>query len=164
MLSIQKCPVPAGTMLEKYLSIGGAYIDAYTTDIHRHVTFPEFVFAFYTTPLFKLERIILTTMSLPSTDTQALGLADGATEKFAAWTVESRSRTELVMCDVVQRTRSWLMVNHADTITHLYFGSAVVPKTGNDSLEFGYRAFMGFHQLYSILLLYSAKAKLRRGR
>lgn len=165
MLSIEKCTIPANTMLDKYSSMTGAYVDCYTTEIYGQVTFPEFIFSFYTTPLFKLERLILkVTVSKPSTDSQSRQLADGETNKFAAWTVENRSENELLMCDFLGRTRSWLMVKGSNTQTQLYFGSAVVPKTGKTSLEFGYQALLGFHQIYSVLLLYSARSKLKNWR
>jgi hypothetical protein len=82
--------------------------------------------------------------------------------------VEGRSENEMLLCDFVGRTRSWLMtvpLNAAnDTRTELYFGSAVVPKqnprTGQLSLGFQYQALLGFHKVYSVLLLYSAKLRL----
>lgn len=162
MLSIEKVPVPANTMLEKYLT-NVAYTDCYTTEIPVEVSFSEFIFAFYTTFLFKLERLILKLfVSKPSTDVQARQLADDDIEKFAAWTAESRSDNELLMCDISGRTRSWLMVKNSGTRTQLYFGSAVVPKTGATSLGFGFQALLRFHQIYSILLLYFAKSSLKR--
>ena len=161
-LSIEKCPIPAGTMLEKFTSINGSYVDAFTTEIPRHVSFPEYILAFYTTPLFKLERLILSLIGLPSTDIEARQLSERATKKFAAWTMETRSDDEIIMCDVAQRTRSWLMVKHEGAKTKLYFGTAVVPKAERSSLEFSFRSLMGFHRMYSVLLLLSAKVKLGR--
>jgi hypothetical protein len=169
LFSIRKCPVPANTLLEKYL-IHGAYVDCYSAEFPGQVSFPEFVFAFYTTLLFKLERYILTfSVSKPSTDQQARQLADGNIRSFAAWQVENRADNELLMCDFVGRTRSWLMAvptkTESNTRTQLYFGSAVVPKqnpkTGKWSLGFGYRSLLGFHKIYSILLLYSALLRIK---
>ena len=161
MFSIEKCQVPANTLLDKH-SMNGAYTDCYLTEVPGQVSFPEFIFSFYTTPLFKLERLILKlTVSKPSTDIQVRQLADGEIEKFAAWTIEDRSENQLLMCDFLSRTRSWFMVVPVnETRTKLYFGSAVVPKTGMTSLEFGYRALLGFHKVYSVLLLYSAKSSI----
>jgi hypothetical protein len=165
MLLIGKCTIPADTLLDKYSSVVGAYLDCYLTEIPRQVMFPEFIFAFYTTPLFKLERLILKfTVSKPSTDAQARQLADGISGTFAAWTVEHRGENELLMCDFVRRTRSWFLVKENGTRTQLYFGTAVVPKTGRASLEFMYRAMLGFHQIYSVLLLSSARSSLERRR
>jgi len=161
MFSIEKCSVPANTMLVKYSSIAGVYVDCYLTEIPAQVPFSEFIFAFYTTSLFKLERLTLKMfVSKPSTDAEARQLADGTADKFAAWIVESRSENELLLCDFIRRTRSWLMVKNNGAHTQLSFGSAVVPKIGETSLDFGFRALLGFHQIYSVLLLASAKSKL----
>lgn len=161
MFSIEKCPVPNNTLLDNYLSIPGAYVDCYTTDISKLMPFPEYIHAFYTTPLFQLERLILKFLvSKPSTDLQAKQAANGEIDKFAAWTVEARSENELLMCDFLSRTRSWFMTENDGAKTKLYFGSAVVPKRGRELLGFGFRTLLGFHKIYSVLLLASAKSKL----
>ncbi len=165
MFSIQKTPVPANTLLDSYTSVIGAYTDCYATEIPRIVTFAEYVCAFYTTPLFKLERVILKfTVSKPATDADAKYLADGLADKFAAWTVEGRSEDEILLCDFLSRTRSWLRTKSDGFHTQLYFGSAVVPKRGATALDAGFRAMLGFHQIYSVLLLDSAKRKLLKNR
>jgi hypothetical protein len=170
MFSIETSPVPTNAMLKTY-SGNGAYVDCYVTEISGQVSFGEYIIAFYTTPLFRLERFILTwVVSKPSTDKQVRQLADGEVEQFAAWRVENRSENEILMCDFVGRTRSWLMtvpINTASgTRTQLYFGSAVVPKlnsrTGKQSLGFRYQALLRFHKVYSVLLLYSAKLRLQQ--
>ena len=161
MFSIEKCAVPADIMLDKYSSITGAYVDSYITEVPGQVSFSEFILAFYTTPLFKLERLILKLFVFkPSTDAQVNQLANGEIDKFAAWTVENRSENELMMCDFLGRTRSWFMVKDNGKQTQLHFGSAVVPKTGETSLDFGFRALLGFHQIYSVLLLYFARSRI----
>ena len=169
MFSIEKRPVPINTILHKY-SIDGAYADCFVTEIPRRVALADFLFAFYTTPLFRLERRILRlAISKPSTDLQARQLADGVSEHFAAWHVEDRNENEILMCDFRGGTRSWLMtvpVSAArDTRTQLYFGSAIVPKrnpkTGQPSSGLGFQFLLGFHKIYSILLLYSAKSNIK---
>ena len=149
MFSIEKCTVPANALLAKY-SMDGTYTDCYATEIPGRISFPEFVFAFYTTLLFKLERLILKwTVSKPSTDAQARQLAEGDSEKFAAWHVENRSENEILMCDFRGRTRSWLMVTPVSTVsgarTRLYFGSAVVPirnsETGKCHLDSDFKHY-----------------------
>jgi hypothetical protein len=170
MFSIEKCPIPANTLLAKY-SQNGTYVDCYSTVVREEIAFPEFIFGFYTTPLFRLERSILKLLvSKPSTDQEVRSLADGMNNTLAAWTVEDRRENEILMCDFVGRTRSWLMTAPVRTLngarTRLYFGSAVVPirdsKTGKTSLGFRFQALLGFHQMYSILLLYSAKSNMER--
>lgn len=164
MFSIQPCPHPDNSLLSKYRK-EGAYTDCYATDISMSVSHARYVNTFYTTFVFKLERFILKwTASRPSTDAEAKQLADGARDTFAAWTVEGRTENQLLMCDFSKRTRSWLMVVPLETGTRLYFGSAVVPRlnarTGKSTLGLGVRLLLGFHKLYSIVLLYTARARL----
>jgi hypothetical protein len=168
MSSIQPCALPERALLGKY-SRTGAYTDCYTTHIAKRVSHAEYVEAFYTTALFKLERFILARfVAKPSTDLQAKQLASGALEAFAAWKVEERGADQLLMADFAGRTRSWFMTAPAHSggsaATHLYFGSAVVPMfdkaTGLASMSFEFRALLGFHKLYSRLLLRAACSRL----
>ena len=168
MFSIESCDIPCDALLGKYLK-DGTYTDCYRTDLPSTVTHAQYVVAFYTTQIFKLERLILKlAVSRPSTDAQAAQLATGTLDEFAAWHVEGRCENQLLLCDFKRRTRSWLMVvpiiEGSHVRTRLYFGSAVVPvvnaKTGVSSLGFVYLALLGFHKLYSVVLLYSAKLRL----
>ena len=166
MFSIERCPVPATTLLDKYLQ-NGAYADCYSTLVRDKITFPEFIFSFYTTPLFRLERLILTLLiSKPSTDQEARDMADGVSGTFAAWTVESQNENEILMCDFAGRTRSWLMIAPMEDHTRLYFGSAVVPsrsaRAGMSTFGFGFQVLLAFHRIYSVLLLYSAKSNFEQ--
>lgn len=174
MPSIHRCELPHGALLEKYQS-RGAYADCYVTEMARPVSQAEYVQAFYTTPLFKVERRLLAWfVSKPSTDAQASQLASGTVDSFAAWSVEERREDQLLMCDFQGRTRSWLMVVAAQGgnsgCTRLYFGSAVVPARAAISsaqtpgLGLPFRLLLGFHKLYSRALLFSAKSRLLRQR
>lgn len=169
MFSIQRSAIPPNSLLHAYTT-NRCYSDAYSTAIAGQISLTEFLFAFYTTPLFRLERLILSvTISKPSTDSQARQLADGDIDSFAAWRVEERRDREILLCDISDRTRSWLMVTPVENgngfRTRLAFGSAVVPvqdpKTGKLSLGPVFLSLLGFHQVYSVLLLYSAKLKLK---
>ena len=55
MFDIQPHPLPSNALLTKYAS-AGAYADCFATDIARTVSHAEFVEAFYTGRLFKLDR------------------------------------------------------------------------------------------------------------
>ena len=60
--------VPPDSLLGGYAA-SGAYVDCYVTELQTSVTHAQFVEAFYTTPLFKLERLLLGLfMSRPSTE------------------------------------------------------------------------------------------------
>lgn len=161
MPSIEKCPPPKNTLLENYLRDGN-YVDCYVTTIDRQVSLSEFIFAFYTTWLFKIEAFILKhAVRKPSSDAQAKQLAENQIDKFAAWTVGARSENEILLCDFSSSTRSWLMVEKAGDETKLYFGSAVVPKKRGEGLGSIFVLLLGFHQIYSVLLLYFAKTRLK---
>jgi hypothetical protein len=155
--------LPDRAFLQGY-SRAGAYADCFVTELPRAVTQAAFVEAFYTTWLFKLERLLLRWfVARPSTDAQARELAKGARDAFAAWDVERRDHEQLLMCDMAARTRSWLMTEPSGTGTRLYFGSAVVPNMGADGkprMGGVFRFLLGFHKLYSRLLLRAAARRL----
>ena len=169
MAHIQPYPLPAHALPTKYAN-SGAYTDCFATDIPRTVSHAEFVEAFYTGGLFKVERFLLRVfIARPSTDLQARQLAAGELDEFAAWRVEARAVDQLLLCAIDGRTRSWLMVSAAEAPgwTRLYFGSAVVPKvsaanpsSGKASMGFVFKVLLGFHNFYSRALLSAAAARL----
>jgi len=170
MLSIKPCPLPDNSLLNTYQQ-SGAYTDCYCIEISHKVTHSQYVNAFYTTSVFKLERSILKwVVCKPSSDSQVVLLANGKTDTFSAWNVEKRCENQLLLCDYQKRTRSWLMIKHLESengiVTRLYFGSAVVPikniKTNNSSFGFAFHALSWFHKMYSVVLLFSAKSRLMK--
>ncbi|HPF25603.1 MAG TPA: hypothetical protein PK159_03340 [Steroidobacteraceae bacterium] len=168
MSTVRPSALPAGALLDRY-RLDGAYTDCYCVPVACDVSLVQYVEAFYTTGLFKLERLIIKwAVSLPSSDFEAAQLARGSIDRFAAWTVEERNDSQLLLCDIQQRTRSWLMIESAadaqSGATTLYFGSAVVPivdaETGERRLGAGFTALLGFHKLYSRALLAAARSRL----
>ena len=164
MASITAAEIPHASFLDT-LRVGGAYADCYVTDVAGSVSQAQYVEAFYTTALFKLERLILkVAISKPSTDDDARKLASGERDTFAAWHVEQRSPSELLVA--AGRTRSWLMAAPGGSGTRLFFGSAIMPAidttTGKGSLGFAFHSLLGFHKLYSRALLRAAQSNLER--
>lgn len=165
LVSIQTLPDDA--LLQRYRE-REAYTDCYALDVPRSVTQVQYVEAFYTTRVFKLERAILAAIvSKPSTDAQAAQLARGEREDFAAWDVEAREADQLLMHDFRRRTCSWLMSRPTEAGgTRLYFGSAVVPETdrrsGERRMGLVFKALLGFHRLYSRILLRAAATSLAK--
>jgi len=161
---IKSISAPVEALHWKYQQ-SGAYTDCFSTEIAERVSHAQFVEAFYTSRVFKLERLILTWLvDKPSTDAGAQELASGVRDRFAAWTVEARATDQLLMCDYRGHTRSWLMTTACEIdgrpATRLHFGSVVVPIE-----RFAYKALLGFHRLYSRILLRSAVARLaKRGK
>jgi hypothetical protein len=154
---------PDGALLDRYRG-GGGYTDCFVAVVPDRVTQTAYIEVFYTTALFKLERFVLALLvSRPSTDDEARRLAAGETERFAAWTVEAREADQILLCDFMGSTRSWLM-SVADPAapsptTRLYFGSAIVPRRGGGGPGSGFRVMVPFHRLYARALL---KAAVRR--
>ena len=170
MSSIRACALPEEALLSKYTR-AGAYADCFTAEIARPASHAAFVEAFYTSPLFKVERFLLTWLvRKPSTDAQARDLASGASGRFAAWRVEERNANQLLVCDFLGQTRSWLMIgppgNGAAGYTRLYFGTAVIPVrdkvSGQSRMSFAFKSLLPFHKLYSRALLYAARSRLSR--
>ena len=158
---IKSSPAPDEALHEKYTR-AGAYTDCFTTVIPGRVSHPEFVEAFYTSRVFKLERLILQwIVGKPSTDAEAKELATGVRDRFAAWTVEDRSADQLLMRDYLGQTWSWLMVASCEhgglPATRLHFGSVVLSVR-----RFPFNVLLGFHRLYSRILLRSAIARLTK--
>jgi hypothetical protein len=174
MSEIEPCPLPASALLHT-LQRDGGYLDAYACRIEAQVTLAAYLQAFYTTPLFKLERAILALcLARPSTDAQAAALAAGTLDRFAAWRVEARTADQVLLRDLGGRTASWLMVEPVAAraeggrvATRLLFGSAVMPQAGRAGeaprLGPAFRGLLGAHRLYSRLLLAAARSRLRRG-
>jgi len=158
---ITPAPLPEASFLAAYAR-QGAFTDCYGTSVLGTVTIGEFVFAFYTTPLFKVERWLLAAvLRRPSSDEQASRLAAATSDRFSAWKVERRSGDEILLD--AGRTRSWLSVvpqPGAQPSTRLLFGSAVVPLRSGGGLGFVFHALLGFHRLYSRLLLAAARRRL----
>lgn len=161
--------LPGNALLRKY-DDGYSFTDCYRTEVKGVIPFAVFVEAFYTTPLFRLERLILKWLARrPSTDEDARSLAQGTADTFAAWQVEARAENQLLMR--AGRTRSWFMVepvmqDDGSVATRLHFGSAVVAQAalpgGKPELGFLFRALLGFHRVYSRALLRAAAHRVTR--
>ncbi|HEY4083933.1 MAG TPA: hypothetical protein VGM81_24865 [Burkholderiaceae bacterium] len=169
MNTVQAGELPSAALLNKYRQ-AGAFTDCYFVDVPHRISQAEYVEAFYTTPLFKVERCLLALfVRRHSSDLQARQLANGELDHFAAWRVEGRTVDQLLLCDFVGKTRSWLMSVAVEVggarHTRLYFGSAVVPKRSGDSQEkaafgFAFHALSGFHAVYSRALLRAARSRI----
>lgn len=93
MRPIKACELPADALLRRYLG-GRAYADCYATGFAAPVSHAEFVTAFYTTRIFKLERLLLSWFAKrPSNDAEVLDMAHGRRDSFAAWNVEGAGPT-----------------------------------------------------------------------
>lgn len=166
MMNITDAAVPPGSLLADLAAARGAFADAYALQVPRAVSLAEFVEAFYTTQLFKLERSLLALLlGKPSSDAMARAVARGEGQRLAVWTVEARRADELLMHEDSGATRSWFKVQAGDGgMTTLWFGSAVVPRRrgpgGEARLGWVFHALLGFHRAYSRALLRAAARRL----
>jgi hypothetical protein len=167
MIRVRAEQLPQSALLQRYRE-SGAYTDCFVAEVDGTVAHREFIRAFYTSWLFKIERFILTwVVNKPSNDREAAVLTEDGVDGFAAWRVEGRTADQLLMCDYQDRTRSWFMTRSIDggSRTRLYFGSAVVPlrPDGKKDQAFGavFHLLSGFHRHYARALLRAAVNNLR---
>lgn len=161
MTNVTARDLPPGALLARYRD-SGDYTDCFAVTVPGDIVQALYVEAFYTSFLFKLERLFLTwTVLRPSTDQQARRLAAGEITTFAAWSVEDQQADQILMCDYQTLTRSWLM-SKADGAggTTLYFGSAVVRRKGQQRMGRGFHLLLPMHRLYARALLRSAVRRL----
>lgn len=168
-MKVAACSLPDGALLARYRDMPGAYTDCFTASVGREVSAREYIEAFYTTWLFKCERFVLMLIGRGCNDADVRALAAGASDRFAAWTVEARAEHQLLVCDFAKLTRSWLMVSarpDGKAGTQLCFGSAVVPgerdRAGNPRPTVGFRVLQPVHAFYARALLRAAARKVMR--
>lgn len=166
-MTVWTCDLPADSFLRRYI-LDGSYTDCYVTEVPGLITLGQYVEAFYTTKLFKAERIILSLAGHSSSDAEAAEVARGTSSCFAAWRVEERNEDQLLMCDVSGRTRSWFKIatisGDRSMQTYLHFGSGITPvqsaRAGRMSIGPVFKALTGFHKLYSRALLAATRRKI----
>ena len=165
-MSIHTGPHPDESLLAEYAARPGCHTDCYFADVAGTVTLAEYIAGFFATPVFRLERKILgLKRALRTTDADVARLANGQSTRFAAWEVEARDEQQVLLAVKNSPIRTWLMaIPTSSGGTRLYFGSAVLARetTGSDTpkLDPLVRGLMGFHRLYSRILLASAKRRV----
>ncbi|WP_422010977.1 hypothetical protein [Roseateles sp.] len=161
---ITDAAVPPTSLLGRLAAERNSFADAYRLMLPRSVSLAEFVEAFYTTRLFKLERWLIARTGRPSTDADIRALAQGEDRRMAAWTVEAREGDEMLMHEDSGVTRSWFKAEAGEGGTTLWFGSAFMPRRREEGGQprFGwlFHALLGFHRAYSRALLGAAARRL----
>lgn len=160
-------PLPEEALLQRYRVVG-AHTDCYTAEVAGEVSLSALIAAFYNSPAFRPERVLLgVLLGMKAGAADVAALAEGRTERFSAWTVEAREADQILLCDFQHRTRSWLMVapGSAPGTTRLHFGSAVT-RTGRTLAarlgeELVFTGLLWFHALYSRVLLGAAARRLQ---
>lgn len=169
MLSVKIGPIPSNGLLNKYADRPGCHTDCFYVDVYEAIELPDYILAFFETPVFRLERKMLGIIAAsPSTKNEVADLASGSGVALAIWKVEARDDTQLIMAVGKGPVRTWLMslpIQGRSDATRLYFGSAVLPtevnRTGEPIMGKMFSVFLGFHNLYSRILLWSAKRQIK---
>ena len=155
---IQSRPLPPYSLLARH-STAEDYTDCFTVDVPHAVTLEQFITAFYNSPAFRSERWVLHVIGKGSGGEDVRALAAGESKTFAAWIMEARTNTAILMRDFQHRTCSWLAVEALTSgNTRLFFGSGVRRPDG--ALV---KALMPFHRWYAKALLKSAASALSQG-
>lgn len=148
-------PLPPEALLQRHTNDPDNYTDCFVKEVLGTVTLADFLAAFYTTPLFRLEHLILrVALRKRCINSDPRDLTNGQSTAFAAWTIEDRDKDQILLCDLLGGTHSWFMVAATEHGTRLYFGSAVTPATG-----IFVRLLMPFHKVYARALLASTKPR-----
>ena len=156
--------------MHDYAQRPGFYTDCFAVEIAADVRFSEYIAAFYSTRIFKVERLILLYVAAArSSDEEARQLGLEKADRFAIWRVAERVDNQLLM-ETKGRTRSWFMIedlcDNGAPKTRLYFGSIVTPirgaAAGKPKMGWLFSALQGVHTLYSKALLRAAGKRLLR--
>jgi len=151
MARIISIDVPSASLLAGF-GPSTAYRDCFACTVHEDISLPRFVERFYTSTIFRPERLILSLIGRGATNQDAHNLALGESRTFAAWELVDRRESEILLRDFSGATASWLAVEPASAShTRLMFGSWV----GKPDRAI-VRALMPLHRVYSRALLSSA--------
>ena len=169
MPTVSETPLPEDSLLRASSAQTGGYTDCFEARVllgdAPDRAFERFVFLFFDSWLFRLERIVLRLAGKgPKTLTDPLALARGEVGRFAAWHVEDRGPTELLMAVTNTPILTWLSIAEDGGHARLRFGSAIRPHVGSGRIHWGFRVTMGAHRTYSRLLLRAAVADWMRGK
>lgn len=141
--------------------------DCFRLDVPGHVPIERFAHAFFTSWLFKLERLVL---PVATTDDLAKDFAYSRVNEFAIWTAKERTDSELLAVWAEQHSpasgATWMRVVHGKDDegkpkTCLEFGSAIAP--GDMPYQKAVMAVaVPLHLAYSGLLLGAAAGNIDR--
>ncbi|MEM7731928.1 MAG: hypothetical protein AAF280_03995 [Pseudomonadota bacterium] len=147
----------------------GSHTDCFTATVPLHSAADDglarFAFIFFDSWLFRLELKILGLAGKAyPTHSDPVALAKGETDHFAAWIVDGRTDTELLLRVAETPILTWLSVAPTDGAAHLFFGSGILSQDGKTQPHWGFRATMGAHKFYSVSLLRAAVADWKTGK
>jgi len=171
MFTVSQCPLPHDTLLHRYENGPGHHTDCFETEVAQGVSLPDYIEAFFNSPILRIERKLLGLAMLKSNYDDVVLLAQGRSDHIAGWQTEDRADQEILLTVMGGGVRTWLKVIPEEDHSRLLFGSAVVPpddapvdETGAPKMAWWVQGLMGFHRLYSHIVLGAAKWQLKRMR
>ena len=161
MAKITQIPPPDDSFLHALACQTGVYADCFEAtvacDIPQSDAFQRFVFAFFDSQVFRVERAILRLAGkAPKARSDPKALALGETDAFAAWRVERRADTEILLVVPNTPIRTWLALQKEGSVARLRFGSSILPQEVKDTPLWSFRVPLPAHVVYSRLLLRAA--------
>jgi hypothetical protein len=138
----------AHTLLAKHTP--DKYSDCFTITVPSRISLQQYVQAFFTCPVFRVERMLL---PVATSDSEAEAISRGTSGRFGVWSVLERTDDELLATWSVDgysmHGATWFRVIEVPgDATRLEFGSSVTPSEGLWLLP-----MMWFHVWYSRVLL-----------
>ncbi len=162
MFTAKPIAPPPDAALTAYQAREGCHTDCFFIDVPGTLTLQTYIELFFDTWLFRLERRILALTGFgPAGLPEIQALASGQTETFAAWTVEIRTPTQILMNVAKSPIRTWLQVEPTPTGARLYFGSAVLPNPKSNRINRLTTALTPLHLIYAKSLLGAAARKYK---
>ncbi|APG49136.1 hypothetical protein [Phaeobacter porticola] len=168
MRQVEENGIPEGSLLQQFAERPGFHVDAFVAHVGFTPSLNDYIVAMFDSRVFRIERALLALAAFKPTFKEGVAaLAAAESDRLASWKTVQRTEQELLMEVEKGRVRTWLMVEPAQGgASKLWFGSAVVPKpaqTGKaGGIGFVFRTLMGFHKLYSRVLLRAAIHGLKR--
>lgn len=163
MIHVSSRPLPEQALLHRHAVLAGVQSDAHCVCVPGPVSIAAFVTAFFTSRAFAPEALILRLTLRRATGPVAVAaLAEARSSRYAAWHVEERDDTQLLMAVGTGPIRSWWMVCPMPSgKTELWFGSAILPVKSGTRVSVGFRLLNRFHLTYARFLLRGAAKALR---
>lgn len=94
-MSVKIGQIPETGLLKPYSVRPGCHTGCFFVDVPGRVELSHYVSVFFTTPVFKLERKVLSVLAASPSDHQdVVDLASGAGDRLSMWRVEARHVTQ----------------------------------------------------------------------
>ena len=164
MVNVIAVPLPEHSLIAGQTLHVGYVTDCFRYEIPKTVDLSDLIDAFYKTPLFRFERLVL---SLAPTsrmrDVDITALSKEQVDQISVWQVETRLDAQILLS--AGGTKSWLKVEQMESGTRFYFGSVLVPRPSSvegkpPEVSWFINSLMGAHLMYSLLLLGDAARRL----